>query len=215
VASPLCYIFTLWLERTGDASFSLIPPKAIMSSIFFGLEDGVEGEKGTAAIHGVSFSHPAGGASEGFELLHPLFLAEGERGAVFFALMKGEAIFFCPCKNVPELSEEARKESLVGKVKLGPSTSGPTGSQAAGDDGLVVAAEKTAPAAHPAEGKGSASTTAGSTASSPAPAAKAGAPCATAGWTGLGKYSAPAAVAERGDADGETTAVGSASAAAF
>jgi hypothetical protein len=62
-----------------------------MSSILLGLEDGVEGEKGTAAIHGVSFSHPAGGSSEGFELLRPLFLAEGERGAVFFASMKGEA----------------------------------------------------------------------------------------------------------------------------
>jgi hypothetical protein len=43
---------------------------------------------------------------------------------------------------------------LVGEVKLGPSTLGPTGSKAAGDAGHVVAAEKTAPMAHPAEGGG-------------------------------------------------------------
>jgi hypothetical protein len=46
----------------------------------------------------------------------PSFLAKGERGTVVFASMRGEAVFFCPCKNVPELSEEARKESLVGVV---------------------------------------------------------------------------------------------------
>jgi hypothetical protein len=92
----LSCIFTLWLEHTGDASFSLIPPKAMMSSMLFGLEEGVKGEKGTAAIHDASFSYPAGGASEGFELLLLKFLAEGERGAVFFATMKVEASFFCP-----------------------------------------------------------------------------------------------------------------------
>jgi hypothetical protein len=144
VASPLCCIFTLWLERTGDANFSLIPPKAITSLILFGLDDGVEGEKGTAAIHGaplpsiISFSRPAGEASEGFELMHPSFRAKGERGTVFFAAMRGEAVVFCPCKNVPELSEEARKESLVGVVKLGPSALGPKVSLAAGDAGRVT-----------------------------------------------------------------------------
>jgi hypothetical protein len=65
VASLLCCIFTLWLERTGEAVFSLIPPKAITSSIFLDLADGVGGEEGVAAIHGVPlmstapFLHPA------------------------------------------------------------------------------------------------------------------------------------------------------------
>jgi hypothetical protein len=66
VASLLCCIFTLWLERTDEAVFSLIPPKAITSSIFLDLADGMGGEEGVAAIHGVPltsiapFLHPAG-----------------------------------------------------------------------------------------------------------------------------------------------------------
>jgi hypothetical protein len=176
--------------------------------MLFGLEEGVEGEKGAAAIHDASFSYPASGASEGFELLLPKFLAEGERGAVFFATMKVEASFFCPCKSVPVFSKEARKEALVGEVKLGPSVMGPTISELACDDGFEEAAEKTAPATRPA----AASTATGEAASS-ALAAKEGAPCPSAGWAGHGK-TAPALIAGGGDAGGEDAADGIGPAAA-
>jgi hypothetical protein len=56
--------------------------------------------------------------------------------------MKVEASFFCPCKSVPVFSEEARKEALVGEVKLGPSVKGPTISELACDDRFEEAAEK-------------------------------------------------------------------------
>jgi hypothetical protein len=42
-------IITLWLERIGDVSISLIHPNAMISS---SLLDGVDGEKGAAAICG-------------------------------------------------------------------------------------------------------------------------------------------------------------------
>jgi hypothetical protein len=144
--------------------------------MLFGLEEGVEGEKGTAAIHGASFSNPAGGASEGFELLLPKFLAEGERGVFFFVTMQGGASFFCPYKSVPGLSEEARKEVLVGEVKLGPSALGPARSELACDNGCEDAPEKTAPASRPA-----AASTATGEAASPTPAAEEGEPCSSAG----------------------------------
>jgi hypothetical protein len=50
VASPLGCILTLWLERVGEAIFSLMPPKAMTSSFFLGLAVGVEGEDAVAAI---------------------------------------------------------------------------------------------------------------------------------------------------------------------
>jgi hypothetical protein len=40
------------VSRTGDAIFSLIPPKAITSSILLDLDDGVDGENGATAIRG-------------------------------------------------------------------------------------------------------------------------------------------------------------------
>jgi hypothetical protein len=69
VASPLCCNLTLWLERIGEAIFSLMPPKAITSSIFLGLEVGVDGENVAAAVRGVflpsvvCFSPPVGAIS--------------------------------------------------------------------------------------------------------------------------------------------------------
>jgi hypothetical protein len=42
-------ILTLWLERIGDVISSLIPPNAMTSASFL---DGVDGEKGAAAIRG-------------------------------------------------------------------------------------------------------------------------------------------------------------------
>jgi hypothetical protein len=163
VASPLCCIFTLWLERTGEAIFSLMPPKAITSSILLDLEVGVEGEKGAAAIHGAPlpgsapFLRPAGKVSEDFELMHPPSRVIGERGAVSFAALRGEVGVFCPCRIVPEFSEEARKD-------LAPSALGSEVSATAGVDGLGDAAEKTAPAVHMAKGEACASTAAGSAA---------------------------------------------------
>jgi hypothetical protein len=49
-------IFTLWLERIGDVIASLIPPNAMTSASFL---DGVDGEKGTAAIRGESLTSGA------------------------------------------------------------------------------------------------------------------------------------------------------------
>jgi hypothetical protein len=69
VASPLGCILTLWLERIGEAIFSLMPPKAMTSSFFLGLEVGVEGEDVVAAIRVeflpsvASFSFSDGAAS--------------------------------------------------------------------------------------------------------------------------------------------------------
>jgi hypothetical protein len=91
VASPLCCILTLWLERPSEAIFSLMPPKAMMSSILLDLDVGVDDEKGAAAIRGAPlpsnapFSRPVGVVSEDFELMHPSSLLKGERGAVSFA----------------------------------------------------------------------------------------------------------------------------------
>jgi hypothetical protein len=39
--------------------------------------------------------------------MHPSFRTKVERGTVFFVAIRGEAVIFCPYKNVPELSEEA------------------------------------------------------------------------------------------------------------
>jgi hypothetical protein len=147
VASPLCCILTLWLECTGDAIFSLIPPNAITSSILLDLDDGVDGEKGATAIRGAPlpsdalFSHLAGVISEVFELTHPSSLLLGERSAAPFAAKRGEAGVFCPCRSIPELSEEARKEFLVGVACTAPSALDPsmsestTASKAAGGGG--------------------------------------------------------------------------------
>jgi hypothetical protein len=49
-------IITLWLERIGDASISLIPPNAMISS---SLLDGVDGENGAAAICGEALTSVA------------------------------------------------------------------------------------------------------------------------------------------------------------
>jgi hypothetical protein len=84
VASPLCCILSLWLERIGDAIFSLMPPKAMTSSIFMDLEVGVDGEKVVTAIRGVflpssaCFSPPDGAFSEISKLLLPTAPLHGE-----------------------------------------------------------------------------------------------------------------------------------------
>jgi hypothetical protein len=62
-----------------------MPPNAITSSILLDLDDGVDGEKETAAIRGaplpssVLFSHPEGAFSIAFQLTHPSSLLLGER----------------------------------------------------------------------------------------------------------------------------------------
>jgi hypothetical protein len=152
----LCCILTLWLERTGDAIFSLIPPNAITSSILLDLDDGVDGKKGTMAIRGAPlpsdalFSHLAGVFSEVFELTHPSSLLLGERSAAPFAAKRGEAGIFYPRRNIPEHSVEARKEFLVGVACTAPSAMDPSmsesmaASKAAGGIGVMVITAATA-----------------------------------------------------------------------
>jgi hypothetical protein len=101
VASPLSCIFTLWLERTGDAFFLLIPPKAITSSIFldFAAEVGVEkcvtAIRDVALTSGSPFLRPSGEVAEGLELLHPSSREQGERIVVSFAAQRGEGDASC------------------------------------------------------------------------------------------------------------------------
>jgi hypothetical protein len=89
----------------------------------------------------------------------------GERGAVSFAAKRGEAGVFCPCRTIPEFSEEARKEFLVGVESSAPSTLGPTAAATSeGIAGRGDAAGRSASTALMARETACASTAAGSAA---------------------------------------------------
>jgi hypothetical protein len=102
-----------------------MPPKAITSSVFLGLEDGVGDERGVAAIHGaplsssVPFLRPASEDAAGFGLMNPASRVIGERVAVSFAVLRGEDGVFCPCRTAPEKSEEVRKDLAASALDSG------------------------------------------------------------------------------------------------
>jgi hypothetical protein len=93
-----------------------MPSKAITSSVFLGLEDGIGDERGVVAIHGapessgVPFFCPASEDAASFGLQNPSSRVLGEKEAVSFAALRGEDGVFCPCRTAPEKSEEVRKD---------------------------------------------------------------------------------------------------------
>jgi hypothetical protein len=79
-----------------------MPPKAITSSVFLGLEDGAGGERCDVAIHGASetigfsFFCLVSEDAASFGLQNPSSRVLGEKEAVSFAALRGGDGVFCP-----------------------------------------------------------------------------------------------------------------------